>query len=77
MGLFSWILPGVQITSCAVLVNGIVPRHFYEGVRVMALFVFYQVPAWEKDATTTRIFFDKPITEVVNSTYHEKEPMSG
>ena len=24
--------------------------HFYEGVRVMALFVFYEVPHWEQDS---------------------------
>ena len=49
-GIFAIIFPGIQITSCAVLINGIVPKHFYEGVRIMALFVFYEVPHWEQDS---------------------------
>lgn len=28
-GLFSWIMPGVQITSAVILVNGIIPQHMY------------------------------------------------
>jgi hypothetical protein len=49
-GIFSLIFPGVQITSAIILVNGIIPQHMYEGIRIFASFVFYQVPAWEKSA---------------------------
>lgn len=45
-GVFAWIFPGVQITSATILVNGIMPQHMYEGIRLMASFIFYQVPSW-------------------------------
>lgn len=61
-GLFAWIFPGVQITSCILLVDGIIPKNFYEGVRIMAIFVFFSVPSWEKDSNSTRYAFSQPIS---------------
>lgn len=45
-GIFALFFPGVQITSAVVLVNGVIPQHMYEGIRIMATAIFYQVPKW-------------------------------
>ena len=67
-GIFSWVFPGVQITSAIVLVNGIIPQHMYEGIRVMALMIFYQVPDWEKNADNARNIFNAKVADLVKNT---------
>jgi hypothetical protein len=45
-GLFAMLFSGAQITSCSVLINNIPPQNMYEGVRIWAVFIFWDVPAW-------------------------------
>jgi hypothetical protein len=63
----SWIFPGVQITSSVLLVNNVIPRNLYEGIRVMAIFVLFHVPDWEKDADSVRYVFLQPIEDILPS----------
>lgn len=67
-GIFAWIFPGVQITSAVILVNGIIPQHMYEGIRIMATAIFYQVPSWEKNAQNSRQVFTSSIQDLVKNT---------
>jgi len=53
-GIFSMILSGAQITSTACLVNSIPSQNFYEGVRLWASFVFFDVPPWEEDSQSPK-----------------------
>lgn len=53
-GLFMFLFAGAQITSCSVLVNNIPSQNMYEGVRFWALFVFFDVPKWEKNSDKTK-----------------------
>jgi hypothetical protein len=61
----AWIVPGIQITSATVLVDGIMPQHMYEGIRILASFIFYQVPSWEKNAKNYRAVFDTSINKLL------------
>jgi hypothetical protein len=45
-GIFAMLLGGAQITSCSVLINNIPSQNMYEGVRLWAQFVFFDVPKW-------------------------------
>jgi hypothetical protein len=40
-------LGGAQATSTSCLINTIPSQNFYEGVRIWAAFVYYDVPPWE------------------------------
>ena len=64
-GIFSMIAPGIQITSCMMLVNGILPRHLYEGIRIFAVFILYQVPSWEKDTENSRYILSQQIQSII------------
>ncbi len=58
----------MQITSAIILVNGIIPQHMYEGIRIFASVVFYQVPAWEKSAENSRYILNSPIKDLIKQT---------
>ena len=45
-GLFLLALNSLQITSCLVLVNSIMPQNLYEGIRMFASLIFFDVPPW-------------------------------
>ena len=45
-GIFAMLLGGAQATSMSCLVNSIPSQNFYEGVRLWASFVFFDVPQW-------------------------------
>lgn len=45
-GIFAMLLSGAQATSMACLVNNIPSQNFYEGVRLWASFVYFDVPQW-------------------------------
>jgi hypothetical protein len=46
-GIFTIFFSGAQDTSTSCLVNTIPAQNFYEGVRLWASFVFFDVPEWE------------------------------
>ena len=58
---------GAQITSCSVLVNNIPSLNMYEGVRFWAIFVFFDVPPWEKNSNKTKYVVVPPVSEVVQN----------
>lgn len=39
-------LNSLQITSCLVLLNMVLPQNLYEGIRFFASFIFFDVPPW-------------------------------
>lgn len=41
------IVNSLQITSCMLLVNTVLPKNFYEGVRLFASLVFFDVPPYQ------------------------------
>ncbi len=45
-GIFAMLLGGAQATSMSCLVNSIPSQNSYEGVRLWASFVFFDVPQW-------------------------------
>lgn len=66
-GVFAFLLGGAQITSCSVLVNNIPAQNMYSGVRFWAIFVFFDVPEWEKDSSTTKYIINQPIGPIINN----------
>lgn len=64
-GVFSMLFSGAQITSCSVLVNNIPSQNLYEGVRFWAIFVFFDVPKWEKNSDKTKHAVVPPVAELV------------
>jgi hypothetical protein len=64
-GVFSMLFAGAQITSCSVLVNNIPSQNLYEGVRFWAIWVFFDVPKWEKNSDKTKYVVVPPVSEIV------------
>lgn len=64
-GLFSMLFAGAQITSCSVLVNNIPSQNLYEGVRFWAIFVFFDVPPWEKNSDKTKYVVVPPVSDMI------------
>jgi hypothetical protein len=56
-GIFNLLFSGAQITSCSVLANQIQSQNLYEGVRFWAIFVFFDVPPYERISNQTKNFF--------------------
>lgn len=74
-GVFNLLLSGAQITSCSVLVNNIPSQNLYEGTRFWATFVFFDVPAWEKNSYRTKYAVVPQVSEIVkNARLLENEP---
>lgn len=65
-GICALFLGGAQITSCSVLINNIPSQNFYEGVRFWGLFVFFDVPKWQKNSDKTKFAIVPPISDIVN-----------
>ena len=55
-GVFNLLFSGAQVTSLSVLSNHIMSQNLYEGVRFFAIFVHYDVPAYEKISNQTKRF---------------------
>lgn len=62
-GLFLLALNSLQITSCLVLINTILPQNLYEGIRMFASLIFYDVPPWESDSTASKLVFVPPVSQ--------------
>ena len=56
-------LNSLQITSCLVLINTILPENLYEGIRFLSSLIFYDVPSWEAESNSTKYVITVPITE--------------
>lgn len=59
-GFLLLILNSIQITSCLLLLNVILPQNLYEGIRFFASLVFYDVPNWQAESVGTKYFFAAP-----------------
>jgi hypothetical protein len=59
-------LNSLQITSCLILINTILPENLYEGIRFFASLIFYDVPVWEQESNNTKYVFDVPIPNISN-----------
>lgn len=62
-GFFLLALNSLQITSCLVLINSILPQNLYEGIRMFASLIFYDVPPWEADSYANKLFFVPPVSQ--------------
>jgi len=60
-GIFNMLFSGAQITSCSVLSNQITSQNLYEGVRIWAIFVFFDVPPYEKISNQTKRLINNPV----------------
>jgi hypothetical protein len=61
-GFLLLLLNSLQITSCLVLINAILPQNLYEGIRFLASMIFFDVPPWESDSTATKLIFVPPVS---------------
>ena len=66
LGILAMLFPGVQITSATLLVHNIFPKNPYYGIRMMAVFVLYEVPNWERDGTKEMFVFDQAASNIVS-----------
>jgi hypothetical protein len=55
-GVVMLIANSLQITSCMLLVNTVMPRNLYEGIRIFASFIFFDVPAYQAESTKSKFF---------------------
>lgn len=51
----------LQITSCLLLLNLIMPQNLYEGLRVFASLIFFDVPPWESESSAEKLFVVPPV----------------
>ena len=54
--MFSLLFSGAQATSLSMLSNQIQSQNLYEGVRIWAIFVFFDAPPYEKISDKTKRF---------------------
>lgn len=64
---------GAQITSCSILVNSIPSQNLYEGVRLWAIFVFFDVPDYEKISTTVKTVVSPNVDNLINNSRRLEE----
>lgn len=62
-GFFLLALNSLQITSCLVLINTIMPQNLYEGIRMFASLIFYDVPQWESESVANKLVFVPPVSQ--------------
>lgn len=65
--MFGFLFSGAQITSCSVLINNIPSQNLYEGVRFWAIFVFFDVPKWEKNSNKTKFVVVPPVQNLIKN----------
>jgi hypothetical protein len=56
-GLVLLLLPGAQITSCVITTDSVYTEQMYEASRFWSNFVYFEVPAWEKDKQHVKYLF--------------------
>lgn len=59
------LFPGAQITSVAILVNKVPPQNCYEGTRIWASTIFFDVPQWEEDSEKNKYLVDFNAADIV------------
>jgi hypothetical protein len=66
-GVFSLLFSGAQITSCSILSNQIQSQNLYEGVRIWAVFVFFDAPPYERISDKTKRFVSPTIEDRIRN----------
>lgn len=61
LGFMLLMMNSLQITSCLILLNLIMPQNLYEGIRVFASMIFFDVPPWEAESTANKLFVVPPV----------------
>lgn len=61
LGFMLLLMNSLQITSCLLLVNIILPMNLYEGLRLFASLIFFDVPPWESESTKSKLFMVPPV----------------
>ena len=51
----------MQITSCLLLLNTVLPQNIYEGIRFFASLIFFDVPEWQANSSYIKYFLATPI----------------
>ena len=63
-GFLLLVLNSLQITSCLMLVNTILPQNLYEGIRFFASLIFFDVPPWEEESLNSKYLVSVPISSL-------------
>ena len=63
-GFLLLVLNSMQVTSCLLLINTILPANLYEGIRFFASLIFFDTPEWEADSTARKYFLTTPISDI-------------
>jgi hypothetical protein len=64
-GVMAMLFSGAQITTCSIFVNSVPAQNMYEGVRFWGIFVFYDVPAWERNSDIPNKVFGPDVHDLV------------
>lgn len=60
-GFLLLILNSMQMTSCLLLLNTVLPQNIYEGIRFFASLIFFDVPEWQAKSSYSKYFLATPI----------------
>ena len=61
LGFMLLMMNSLQITSCLLLLNLIMPQNLYEGIRIFASLIFFDVPPWESESSANKLFVVPPV----------------
>lgn len=64
LGFLLLVLNSLQITSCLILLNTILPENLYEGIRFFSSLIFFDVPAWQTESVASKYFIDVPLKSI-------------
>lgn len=64
LGFMLLLMNSLQITSCLLLVNIILPVNLYEGLRIFASLIFFDVPPWESESVKNKLFVVPPVEDI-------------
>lgn len=62
LGFMLLLMNSLQITSCLLLINLVMPQNLYEGIRIFASLIFFDVPPWESESNATKLFVVPPVS---------------
>lgn len=65
-GIFSFLLPGVQISSLPIVHNEIPSMNHYSAQRFWGQFVYFDVPSYEQSSTKIKYLVSKDANTIVN-----------
>lgn len=66
VGIALLIANSLQITSCMLLVNTVPPKNFYNGVRLLASTVFFDVPPYQMESTKQKYLVVPTINDLTS-----------